>query len=87
MDQHFENLEIILKELRKYNLKINLEKSEFVCKEVEYLGMIVSEHGISIGNHKINAIKHYPLPCNKKSVQQFLELASYFRRFISNFAT
>jgi len=35
---------------------------------------------------KIKAVKEFPRPRNSKNIKQFLDLAGYYRHFISNFA-
>ena len=47
---------------------------------------IVSKNGIKADPEKTNKVKHWPLPRNKKEVQQFLGFANYYWRFIKSFA-
>ena len=48
----------------------------------------VVEHGqVKLGNAKVKAIVNLPLPLNKKQLMRFLGMASYYRRFCSNFAS
>lgn len=86
-DEHFVHIEKILAELFINNLEINTRKSEFCVNEVDYLGYKIGQGKIRIGDEKKNAILKYPRPKNKKQVEQFHGLASYFRKFIRNFAT
>lgn len=85
-DDHLEHIKQVLKEILSYNLKINMKKSEFCAREIEYLGYIINNRGITISEKKIDAIKKFPIPTKKKNVQEFIGLASYFRRFMKNFA-
>ena len=82
---HLQHLEQVLTRLRRYGLKINPEKSTFGAKTVEYLGHTVSSKGFTIGEHKFAAIKDFPEPTNKASVQQFLGLANYFRQLLPSY--
>ncbi|KMQ93024.1 hypothetical protein RF55_6914 [Lasius niger] len=37
-EQHLKNLDTVLNQLQKYNIRINLEKSQFALKEIKYCG-------------------------------------------------
>lgn len=62
MDEVLQNLEIILAELNNANLKIQLDKSEFLHKKVEFLGYIITPDGLKPNIKKIDAIERYPEP-------------------------
>ena len=51
------------------------------------MGHQVSEAGIETDPEKVAAIKDWPQPRTVKEVQQFVGLASYYRKFIPSFAT
>jgi len=63
-----------------------LDKSEFLRKEVAYLGHIISEEDIRPNSDKINTVKNYPIPKTTKEIKAYLGLLGYYRKFISNFA-
>ena len=87
LEEHIHNLMQTLETLRRYNIKINLSKCQFFKSNVEFLGHIVSPEGIRPVHSKVEAIKNYSRPRNPKEVSSFLGLASYYRKFIPNFAT
>ena len=72
--------------LRKANLKLQPDKCEFLRKEVAYLGHIIGKNGVRPDPQKIHAVENFPVPHDPKSVKQFLGLAGYYRRFISDFS-
>ncbi|KAL5505465.1 hypothetical protein EMCRGX_G006900 [Ephydatia muelleri] len=52
-----------------------------------FLGHVVSPGGVSTDPSKTDVVAEWPIPTNKKEVQQFLSLANYYKRFIKNFAS
>ena len=53
---------------------------------MKYLGRIISAEGIQTDPDKTAVIHQWPAPTNLKEIRQFLGFASYYRRFIKNFA-
>lgn len=86
LQEHIQNLKSVFQRLRESNFKIQLDKSEFLRKEVAYLGHIVTPDGVKPNPDKIVAIKNYPIPKTTKQIKGFLGLLGYYRRFINNFA-
>ena len=85
-DDHLSHLRQVFDRLRHANLKLKPSKCKFACTKVTYLGHVVSPDGISPDEDKISAVRDFPRPHNIKTVQSFLGLANYYRRFIKDFA-
>lgn len=86
LEEHISRLKGVFDRLRNSNFKIQLEKSEFLKKEVAYLGHIVTPDGVKPNPDKITAIQNYPIPTTQTEIKRFLGLLGYYRRFIQNFA-
>lgn len=84
--QCLDRLEDILSLLEKANLTLNLTKCEFLRSNIDYLGYEISAAGVRPGQKKILSVSNFPRPINVHCVRQFIGLASYFRKFIQNFA-
>jgi hypothetical protein len=76
----------LAKKLEEANLKLQPDKCEFLRKEVTYLSHIITENGVKPDPNKIIAVENFPTPRNAKNIKQFLGLAGYYRKFISNFS-
>lgn len=84
LEDHLRHLEIVLKRLREEKLYGKLSKCEFAVNKVEYLGHLISDSGVSVDQQKVQAVRDWPRPKNKRDVQSFLGLVNYYRRFISH---
>uniref|UniRef100_A0ABD2W933 Reverse transcriptase domain-containing protein n=1 Tax=Trichogramma kaykai TaxID=54128 RepID=A0ABD2W933_9HYME len=84
--EHHDKLRRFFQRARETNLKLQPEKCKFFKTEVIYLGHVLSEKGVTNDPRKLDAIMKFPVPKNAKNIRQFLGLASYYKRFIRNFA-
>ena len=86
-EEHLENLRVVFERLKESYLKLNPKNCNLLCSNVAFLGHKVSQHGIATDPAKIQAVKDWPQPKSTTEVRQFVGLASYYRKFIPNFAT
>ena len=84
--EHDAKLRTVFGRLRKYSLKLQPDKCEFLRKEVSYLGHVISEDGVRPDPKKIESIENFPTPKTTKQLKGFLGLAGYYRRFVPQFS-
>lgn len=84
--EHRDHIHAVFSRLKEMGLKISLDKSQFAQHEVPFLGRMIGRNGIQPDPKKLEAIRNFPRPTNKKEIERFIGMASYQRRFIKDFA-
>ena len=85
-EAHLKSLEQMFSALQAAGLTLKPTKLQFGQKEIEYLGHVISEKGISISADRIKAILALPEPECIKDNRGFLGTLNYVRRFIDGYA-
>lgn len=84
-EEHLERIRQTLTILREKELYAKLSKCSFAETSVEYLGHIIDKNEVRTDPTKIKAVAEWPCPKSVVEIQQFLELANYYQRFVYQF--
>ena len=86
LQEHLDSITKIFDRIRQSNLKVQLDKCEFMKRETEFLGHIITDKGVRMNPKKIEGVKNYPIPKSPSKIKAFLGLAGFYRKFIKDFA-
>lgn len=65
---HCQSIKKVFQKLKEYNLKLQLDKCEFMSKKVAYLRHIVSQNGVKPNLDKIKAVKNFLILQTQKDI-------------------
>ncbi len=86
LEEHVEHLRKVFQKLRENKLYAKFEKCKFEVTEVDFLGHRITQKGLKMDDHKVKAILDWESPKSVPALKSFLGLASYYCKFIKNFA-
>ena len=68
---HNRKLQQFLQRCRERGVKLNKKKLKLLCKEIPYMGHLVTADGLKPDPEKIEAVCNMPKPSNVKAVRRF----------------
>jgi len=83
-EEHERVVRRVLEILAEHKLFLRLEKCEFHQKQIEYLGLVISENTVAMDPVKVAEVREWPTPESQTDVQAFV---NFYRRFIQDFLT
>ena len=78
---------LVFRHLRSANLKLSPKKCVLFQKKVTFLGHVLSEDGVSTDSCETEVIRTWPIPHLAAEFRSFLDLTSYYRRFVHGYAS
>ena len=85
-EQHIDKLKRVLDRLDQEKMAISVSKSEFGCKEFEWLGFVMNEYGTIPMHKKIDAITKLQHSKTFKQLKNFMGSVHHLNKFIPNLA-
>ena len=82
---YVQHVKKVLQTLKKVDLHIKSEKSEFHVQSVQFLKFIVTSQNLRMNLKKIKAVTTWSTSKSKIEVQFFLEFANFYRCFIKKY--
>ena len=86
LEEHFQHLRMVLRRIEEAGLKLKPSKCQFLRREVEYLGHLITPEGLQTNPRLVTAVKEFARPRNLQQLRRFVGLSSYYRRFIQGFS-
>jgi len=84
-EQHVADVEEVLKRIEEHEVIVKASKCDFFQKELRFMGMMVSGAGTRIDPKAMRAIEALQ-PNNVKTLQSFLGVCNFWRKWIDHFA-
>lgn len=77
-----QHLEVVSETLQHSQLFAKLSKCIFATNQLEYLGHIISDRGVSTDPDKSEAMKMWPVTTSATELRGFLGLTGYYRSLL-----
>jgi len=84
---HLATLEMVLKRISEAGLRARQKKCVFLAQSVIYLGHRIDGEGLHPVPEKIKAVQEAPCPTNVPELKSYLDLLSYYSKFLPNLST
>ena len=85
-EEHDSHVWLVLKRLQEHHLYGKLEKYSFDCKQLEFLGYVISFEGISMDVAKVQIVLEWKTPRSMGDVQCFLGFTNFYHKFIHDYS-
>ncbi|KAJ3687163.1 hypothetical protein LUZ61_016327 [Rhynchospora tenuis] len=85
IEDHVIHVSQVLQVLSDNQMFAKRTKCEFGMTQIEYLGHIISAHGVATDHNKVSSMLSWPTPKNVKQLRGFLGLTGYYRKFVKNY--
>ena len=84
--EYLTNVDKVFDRLREKKVVLSPTKCKFGMTEVEYVGHMINEKGLTFSKAKIDKVVDFPIPQVAKQLKSFLGLANYFRDHVQGYS-
>ena len=85
-EDHMVNLGKVFGRFQQFGLKLKPKKCELLQREILFLGHRVSREGVQPSASKVEQVREWVAPNNKRELEGFLGLVNFYREYIKDFA-
>ena len=86
-EEHDRRFDRVVQVLYEKGLTLNREKCQYKMSRLDFMGHVLSEHGVGPAEFKVKAVIGAREPKDAKEVRSFLGLVNFNARFIPDLAT
>ena len=87
VDEHRQHIRQLFRKLADYGLVVNPQKCVFGQSSLEFLGHYVTSSGVQPLQSRVESITDFPRPRSSKSLQEYLGMLNFYRRFVPHSAS
>ena len=77
LEEHLQHLRQVIQRISGAGLKLKSSKCYFIRQEVEYLGHLITPHGLKTNQQLTSVVAEFPQPWNLTELHRFLGMSSY----------
>ena len=80
--EHKVHLRQLFQRLQDHDLVVNVAKCRFGLNKIDFLGHLITQHGITPLPSKVDAVRQFQQPSTVKGLQEFVGMVNFYHRFI-----
>ena len=84
--EHKVHLRQLFQRLQDHDLVVNVAKCCFSLNKIDFLGHLITQHGITPSPSKVDAVRQFKQPSTVKGLQEFVGMVNFYHRFIPDAA-
>ena len=82
VEEHARHVHLVLEKLREAGICVSIKKLVLFADEIQFLGHVVSSHGVEPAETKVDKILAAHIPTSPSDIKEFLGLINYIAQFL-----